>query len=228
MRLVTQLDQKASFRAYWVTYGNSFFKVLRYFLLLSSLGSISYLRRSLSRVSLALPIFSFYNFCGQNCENIYSTFSALAYVHNVPYWFKGIDRSFELRGESRLIWYVMTNWKLGNFFLLHFKGKPSQDQQKTFRCRLITFKVTVTGQSHFKLIFWLLKVTLHGHINSVKCDPSHAGKCVPPPPKPKEGGHTLLRLRGRGVPIWTTGKSLSVYTVLCTKVHKIRQTNPTV
>ncbi len=29
---------------------------------------------------------------------------------------KGIDRSFELRGESRLIWSVMTNWRLSNFF----------------------------------------------------------------------------------------------------------------
>ncbi len=62
---------------------------------------------------------------------------------------KGIDRSFELRGEIMLIWSVMTNWRLGNFFLVHFKGTPSQDQQKTLRRRLITFKVTLTGQSHF-------------------------------------------------------------------------------
>ncbi len=30
---------------------------------------------------------------------------------------KGIDRSFELRGEIRLIRSVMTNWRLGNFFM---------------------------------------------------------------------------------------------------------------
>ena len=30
---------------------------------------------------------------------------------------KGIDRSFKLRGEIRLIRSVMTNWRLGNFFM---------------------------------------------------------------------------------------------------------------
>jgi len=35
---------------------------------------------------------------------------------------KGIDRSFELRGESRLIWSVMTNWRLGKFFYFILKG----------------------------------------------------------------------------------------------------------
>jgi hypothetical protein len=39
------------------------------------------------------------------------------------------------------------------FFLFHFKGTPSQDQQKTFSGCLITFEVTLTGQSHFMLIF---------------------------------------------------------------------------
>jgi len=39
------------------------------------------------------------------------------------------------------------------FFLFHFKGTPSQDHQKTSRRRLIAFKVTLTGQSHFMLIF---------------------------------------------------------------------------
>ena len=77
--------------------------------------------------------------------------------------FKGIDRSFELRGEIRLIRSVMTNWRLGNFFSSHFKWPSSQDQQKTNSCRLITFKVTLTGQSHFMLIFWLRKVKLRGH-----------------------------------------------------------------
>ena len=36
--------------------------------------------------------------------------------------FKGIDRSFELRGESRLNRFVMTNWRLGNFFYFTLKG----------------------------------------------------------------------------------------------------------
>ncbi len=36
--------------------------------------------------------------------------------------FKGIDRSFKLKGESRLIWSVMTNWRLGNFFYFILKG----------------------------------------------------------------------------------------------------------
>jgi hypothetical protein len=58
--------------------------------------------------------------------------------------FKGIDRPFELRGESRLIRSVMTNWRLGYFFLSHFKwlSSPSQVQQKIFRRRFITSKVT--------------------------------------------------------------------------------------
>jgi hypothetical protein len=53
------------------------------------------------------------------------------------------------------------------FFLSYFKGPSSQDQQKTFRRRLIIFKVNLTGQSHFMLIFVLRKVTLRGHNNSV-------------------------------------------------------------
>jgi hypothetical protein len=43
-------------------------------------------------------------------------------------------------------------------FLSYFKGPSSKDQQKTIRRRLITFKVTLTGQSHFLLIFVLRKV----------------------------------------------------------------------
>jgi hypothetical protein len=61
----------------------------------------------------------------------------------------------------------MVNWRLGYFFFFHFKGPSSQDQQKTIRRRLITFKVTLTGQSHFKLIFVLRKVTVPNCINSV-------------------------------------------------------------
>jgi hypothetical protein len=41
------------------------------------------------------------------------------YIHPV---FKGIDRSFEFRGEIRLIRSVMTNWRLGNFFFLILNG----------------------------------------------------------------------------------------------------------
>jgi hypothetical protein len=53
------------------------------------------------------------------------------------------------------------------FFVSYFKGPSSQDQQKTLRRRLITFKLTLTGQSHFMLICVLRKVTLRSHINSV-------------------------------------------------------------
>ncbi len=80
----------------------------------------------------------------------------------------------------------MTNWRLGNF--LNFT--QSQDQQKTFRRRLITFKVTLTGQSHFMLIFWLRKVILRGHINSVKW-PLTGRRVCPPPSFGSGGGDTL-------------------------------------
>ncbi len=76
--------------------------------------------------------------------------------------------------EGHTLWYslyvrtlwlirsVMTNWRLGNFFQSHFKWPSSQDQQKTNSHRLVTFKVTLTGQSHLMLIFWLRKVKLRG------------------------------------------------------------------
>jgi hypothetical protein len=54
------------------------------------------------------------------------------------------------------------------FLLSNFKGPNSQDQQKTIRCRLITSKVTLTGQSHFMLIFVLRKVTLRDYTNFVQ------------------------------------------------------------
>ncbi len=76
---------------------------------------------------------------------------------------KGIDRPFVLRGECRLIRSVITNWMLGKFFLSHFKGSSSQDQQKTLGCRLITSKVTLTGKSHFMLIF----LTPFGHFTKL-------------------------------------------------------------
>jgi hypothetical protein len=56
----------------------------------------------------------------------------------------------------------------GIFFLSYFKGPSSQDQQKTFSRGLITFKVTLTGQSHFMLFFVLRKVTLCSRTNSVQ------------------------------------------------------------
>ncbi len=52
-------------------------------------------------------------------------------------------------------------------FLSYFTGPSSQDQQKTIRRRLITSKVTLTGQSHLMLIYVLRKVTLPNRINSV-------------------------------------------------------------
>ena len=45
----------------------------------------------------------------------------LFYTCTVKSSFKGIDR-FELRGESRLIRSVITNWMLGKFFYLILKG----------------------------------------------------------------------------------------------------------
>ncbi len=44
--------------------------------------------------------------------------------------FKGIDRSFELRGESRLVWSVMTNWRLGNYFYFILKGHHHKISKK--------------------------------------------------------------------------------------------------
>ncbi len=80
---------------------------------------------------------------------------------------KGIDRPFGEGVESILIRSVFVNWRLGNFFLSHFKWPSSQDQQKTIVRRLITSEVTLTGQSHFMLIFELRKATLPNRINSV-------------------------------------------------------------
>ncbi len=49
------------------------------------------------------------------------------------------------------------------FFIPHFKGSSSQDQHKTLGCRLITTKVTLTGKSHFMLIF----LTPQGHFTKL-------------------------------------------------------------
>ncbi len=43
---------------------------------------------------------------------------------------KGIDRSFELRGEIRLIRSVMINWRLGNFFYFILKGHHHKISKK--------------------------------------------------------------------------------------------------
>jgi hypothetical protein len=109
------------------------------------------------------------------------------------------------------------------FFKFHFKWIPSQDQQKTFRRRLITLKVTLTGQSHFMLIFLLRKVTLRGHINSVKLPP-HPQATVRPPLLNQRGGHNLLRLRGQ---FGRLEKKPSTLSALCyvQKKHNIRQPN---
>jgi hypothetical protein len=54
------------------------------------------------------------------------------------------------------------------FLSYYFKGPSSKDQQKTIRRRLINFKVTLTSQSHFMLIFVLCKVTLRHHTSAVE------------------------------------------------------------
>ncbi len=78
--------------------------------------------------------------------------------------FKGIDRPFRGWVKSSLIPIPIHKLEARKFFSSHFKGILSQDQQKTNRRRLIIFKVTLTGQSHFMRIF----VTLRGYINSVQ------------------------------------------------------------
>ncbi len=80
----------------------------------------------------------------------------------------------------------------------------------------------MTGQSHFMLNFLLRKVTLRGHINSIKWPP-HPQASVPPP-EPKEGGHHLLRLRGQ---FGRLEKKPGTLSTLCyvQKKHKIRQPN---
>ncbi len=62
--------------------------------------------------------------------------------------FKNIDRPFEMRGEQA---HSIRNDKLEArlIFLQRFKEPSSPDQQKIIKCRLITSKVTLTGQSHF-------------------------------------------------------------------------------
>ncbi len=83
--------------------------------------------------------------------------------------FKGIDRPFGRGAESILYTHSIRTGKLEARmnFLPYFKGPSSRDQQKTIRRRLITFKVTWTGQSHLMLIFVLRKVTLPNRIDSV-------------------------------------------------------------
>jgi hypothetical protein len=43
---------------------------------------------------------------------------------------KGIDRSFELRCEIRLNRFVMTNWRLDNFFYFILKGQHHKISKK--------------------------------------------------------------------------------------------------
>jgi hypothetical protein len=81
-----------------------------------------------------------------------------------PVFFKGIDRPSELRDESRLIRSVITNWMLRKFFLSHFEGSSSQDQQKTLGCRLKSLWLVKVTLCWF---FWLRKVILPNCINSV-------------------------------------------------------------
>jgi hypothetical protein len=50
--------------------------------------------------------------------SIGTAFGKIKYKEDI----KGIDRSFELRGEIRLIRSVMRNWRLGNFFYLILNG----------------------------------------------------------------------------------------------------------
>jgi hypothetical protein len=126
-------------------------------------------------------------------------------------------------------------WLTGgsDIFLSYFKGPSSQDQQKTFRRRWITFKVTLTG--HFD---WSLYADFFDSVRSLYAVtstpikwPPHTQASVPPPPWTKgEGGHTLLRLRGRGSQFGRLEKNPSSLSTLCyvQKKHNNRQMNPTV
>ena len=75
------------------------------------------------------------------------------------------------------------------------------------------------------LIFLLRKVTLRGHNQLHKVNPSPARVCVPPP-RNKGGGTPSPAVEG---PIRTTGEKAwhSVYYSVCyvQKKHKIRQPN---
>ncbi len=53
-----------------------------------------------------------------------SRFSKLYYI------LKGIDRSFELRGEIRVNRFVRTNWRLGIFFYFILKGHHHKISKK--------------------------------------------------------------------------------------------------
>ncbi len=64
-------------------------------------------------------------------------------TENPRFSLKGIDRPF--RGAGQEYTHSIPPGKLEAriFFKSYFKGPSSQDQQKTFRRRLITFKVTL-------------------------------------------------------------------------------------
>jgi hypothetical protein len=89
------------------------------------------------------------------------------------------------------------------FFFFHFKGTPSQDQQKTYRRRLITFKVTLTGQSHFAYFFDSVR-SLYAVTSTPLGDPLTRRR-VYPPLEPKEGGTHSPSVEGARVPIRMTG-----------------------
>ncbi len=80
---------------------------------------------------------------------------------------KGIGRPFWVV-QRGLIRSVLINWRLGNFCSSYFKGPSSQDQQKTIKRRLITYSMTLTGQSYFMLILVLRTVTLPNRIIYVR------------------------------------------------------------
>jgi hypothetical protein len=52
------------------------------------------------------------------------------------------------------------------FFLLNFKGTPSQEEQKTIVSGLAICKIALSDQSDFPAIFRLRKMTYRNFINS--------------------------------------------------------------
>ncbi len=74
-------------------------------------------------------------------------------------WAANISAKFSKKFETALMLYSGA-WRKQ----IHEKTRSGKSRDTV---PLITFQVTLTGQSHFMLTFVLRKVTLRGHINSV-------------------------------------------------------------
>jgi hypothetical protein len=67
----------------------------------------------------------------QLANDLYNEMYINCNVYNAAFCdVKGIERSFELRCEIRLNRFVMTNWRLGNFFYFILKGQHHKISKK--------------------------------------------------------------------------------------------------